>query len=166
MPEENADRIDRELLKTLFERVIPFNRFLGIRVRGIGANSATLELPFRPEFLGNPVGKTLHGGVISSLLDNCGGLAVWSQIGSADLVSTVDLRVDYLRPGRPETLVAVAQVVRLGNRVGVTQLRAFHPGGEEEPVAAGTGVYSVRRASASIAHLWEHLRAVTSGAQS
>jgi uncharacterized protein (TIGR00369 family) len=158
MDDDLDDRIDRDLLRTLFDQVIPFNRFLGVRVVSIGDGRATLELPFRPELLGNPVARTLHGGVISSLLDNTGGLAVWSQIGLDDLVSTVDLRVDYLRPGAPEPLVGDGQVVRLGNRVGVAQLRAFHPGREAEPVAIGIGVYNIRRTSTG-RDLWRQLLA-------
>ena len=91
-------RDDREFLRLLFDSIIPFNRFLGIRSVEIGDGVVVLELPFRPEFIGNPVTRALHGGAISSLLDPCGGLAVWSQIGLEDLVSTVDLRIDYLRP--------------------------------------------------------------------
>jgi uncharacterized protein (TIGR00369 family) len=153
--DDAADQRDR--LATLFNRIIPFNRFLGVRVAELGDGTARLELPFRAELLGNPVLETLHGGVISTLLDNCGGAAVWTQIDSGDLVSTVDLRVDYLRPGRPEPLVGTGTVVRLGNRVGVVELRAFHPGSEAEPIAAGTGVYNIRRASAASRDLWERL---------
>jgi len=70
---------------------------------------------------------------------------VWSSVGTHDRVSTVDLRVDYLRPGRPETLLGRAEVVRAGNRVGVAALRAYHPGAEDRPIAAGMGVYNVRK---------------------
>ncbi len=156
MDRDTAARVDRRLLRTLFEEIIPFNRFLGLKVREIGNGTACLELPFRPELLGNPVAGTLHGGAISSLLDNCGGIAVWSQIGPDDLLSTVDLRVDYLRPARAEALIATAELVRLGNRVGVVHLRAVHAGSEAELVAAGTGVYNIRRTSAG-AELWRRL---------
>jgi len=149
--------IDRERLTALFDSVIPFNRFLGVRVAEIGDGRASLKLPFRPDFVGNPILQTLHGGVISTLLDNCGGIAVWSQIGQDDLVSTVDLRVDYLRPGKAETLIGSGRVVRLGNRVGVVELRAFHPGSEDRPVAAGTGVYNIRRTPGDGTQLWDGL---------
>lgn len=157
-----SEPVDRALLRVLFEQVIPFNRFLGVRLREVGDGSACLELPYRPELLGNPVAGTLHGGVISTLLDNAGGVAVWSLIRQADLLSTVDLRVDYLRPGAADTLLARAEVVRLGNRVGVVHLRAFHPGREAEPVAAGVGVYNIRRTAAG-GELWQRLRDMLSG---
>jgi uncharacterized protein (TIGR00369 family) len=58
-------------------------------------------------------------------------------------VSTIDIRIDYLRPGRQETLVAEAGVVRLGKRVGVTDMRLFHPSAPNDPIATGKGVYNV-----------------------
>ena len=141
----SSGTIAPEQLRHLFERVIPFNRFLGMRVSELGDGRARIEIPYRAELLGNPLGLTLHGGVISSLLDVCGGAAVWTQISANATVATVDLRVDYLRPGRPDTLIGTGAVVRLGNRVGVAELRAFHTGAEDEPVAAGMAVYTVRR---------------------
>jgi uncharacterized protein (TIGR00369 family) len=160
MSEQQKKRVDPGRLTSLFEEVIPFNAHLGVKVQEIGDGSAMLELPFRPELVGNPLTQALHGGVISSLLDNCGGLAVWSQIGPEDLVSTVDLRVDYLRPGKPLTLLAAGAVVRLGNRVGVVELRAFHPGQRDRPIAAGTGVYNIRRVTSVKGgpDLWQKLK--------
>ena len=43
----------------------------------------------------------------------------------------------------------------LGNRVGVAELRAFHPGSEDRPVAAGMGVYSVKRDNGDEGGTWE-----------
>jgi len=137
--------VDPDQLRTLFEQFIPFNKYLGMRFVEIAEGHVRVELPFRPEFIGNPEIPALHGGVISTTLDTAGGVAVWSQARPMDRVSTVDLRVDYLRPGRGEKLIVVAEVVRLGNRVGVAELRAFHPGASDRPVAAGMGVYNVRR---------------------
>jgi uncharacterized protein (TIGR00369 family) len=133
-------------LAAAFEHHIPLNHWLGLKAAEILPGRVRVELPYKAELIGNPEIPALHGGAISATLDTTGGLAVWSQARPMDRVSTIDLRIDYLRPGRPETLVAIAEVVRLGNRVGVTQLRAFHVGEEDRPVAAGMGVYSVRRA--------------------
>lgn len=136
---------DAAELATAFEQLIPFNRFLGMRCIEVGNGRAVTELPFRPELVGNPEIPALHGGAMSSILDTTGGLAVWSKARPDDRVSTIDLRVDYLRPGRAEPLVVVAEVVRLGNRVGVATLRAYHRAAEDRTIAAGMGVYSVKR---------------------
>lgn len=152
MPTVTSPEIyDEAFLGRLFESYIPFNTLLGLRALEIGDGRVRSELPFRPELIGNPEIPALHGGVISATLDTTGGLAVWSRVKPMDRVSTIDLRVDFLRPGRSEALIAVGSVVRVGNRVGVVELRAFHAGEEDRPVATGTGVYSVKRRSGEAA---------------
>ena len=86
---------------------------------------------------------------------------VYATLNDAyDKLGTIDLRVDYLRPARPEKLVGQGRVVRLGNRVGVVELRAFQPSCGDEPVAAGTGVYNIRRSARSMGgDLWHKLLA-------
>lgn len=134
-----------EQVRQFMAEGIPFNRFLGLRVDELGDGHARLSVPFRPEFIGDPVRPALHGGVISALIDTCGGAAVWTTCGAHDRVSTIDLRVDYLLPGRGETLVAEGRVIRAGNRVAVVAIRAFHPSEPGATVADGKGVYNVKR---------------------
>jgi uncharacterized protein (TIGR00369 family) len=134
-----------ELRELMLDR-IPFNRVLGIDVLEVAPGRAVLVIPYRPELIGDPVRPALHGGVISALADTCGGCAVWSTIGDGDRVSTIDLRVDYLRPGRLEDLHASGVVLRVGNRVGVTTISVYHPAKPDELVAEAKGVYSIKRA--------------------
>lgn len=137
--------MDASLLRQVMEEMIPFNKFLGIRAERIDRGNVRLELPFRDELIGDPLKRALHGGVLSTLADVAGGAAAWSAIEDPMArVSTVDLRVDYLRPGRPHTVIADATVVRLGGRIAVTDMKMFHPGGESEPIATGKGVYVVK----------------------
>ena len=91
-------------LKTFFLEKIPFNRVLGIEIVELSPGRVVLSIPFRDSLIGDPVRPALHGGVISALADTCGGCAVWSVLSDEDRVSTIDLRVDYLRPGRLEAL--------------------------------------------------------------
>lgn len=136
--------MDPSALRQMMEEFIPFNRFLGIKVVELSENDVRLTLPFRSEFVGDPIRPALHGGVISTLADVAGGLAVWSGLAEPRArVATIDLRVDYLRPGRLETLDAVAHVVRKGNRVGVVDVTLVHPAHDEEVVATGKGVYNI-----------------------
>ena len=139
--------MEREMLNLLagmFEGT-PFVSYLGMVFNRVESGEVEMRIPFRGELIGNPILPALHGGVISALLDTCGGAAVWSQLGPADRVSTVDLRIDYLRPGRTEDLIGIGKVIRIGTRVGVADLRAFQPDDPEKPVAVGTGVYDIRR---------------------
>ncbi len=137
--------MDLELLKKVAEEYIPFNRFLGVQATRMERGLARLELPFREEFVGDWMRPALHGGVISMLADTAGGMAVWTALEKApSRVSTIDLRVDYLRPGKPERLIAEGTVVRAGRTVGVADIRLFHPGAEGEVVATGKGVYAIK----------------------
>ncbi len=121
-----------------------FNRFLGIRCVAITDHDVHLSLPFRPEFVGDPMRPALHGGIMSTLADVAGGMAVWSGLEDPRArVATIDLRIDYLRPGRLETLDARAHVVRKGNRVGVVDVVLFHPTNEDHTVATGKAVYNI-----------------------
>src|SRR5262249_47288117 len=95
--------------------------------------------------LGDASRPALHGGVIATLIDTCGGFAVWSQVGLEDRVSTIDLRIDYLAPGAPQALMADGTVVRVGHRVGVVDVRCWQPGAPERTVATGKGVYNIKR---------------------
>lgn len=137
--------MDLAILRQVMEEMIPFNKFLGIRAERMERGNVRLELPFRDELIGDPLKRALHGGVLSTLADVAGGAATWSAIEDPTArLSTIDLRIDYLRPGRPHTLLAEATVVRLGGRICVTDMKMFHPGGEAEPVATGRGVYAVK----------------------
>ena len=138
-------KIAPDLLKNVIEKMVPFNRHLGVECTGIGAGYCRLELEFRPELIGDPLRKAIHGGVLSTLIDAAGGAAVWSMVEPADVVSTVDFRVDFLVPGKQERVAVEAHVVRVGNRVGVVDMRAFHPIAPERTIATGKGVYNIKR---------------------
>jgi uncharacterized protein (TIGR00369 family) len=134
-----------DVLKQVCEEFIPFNKFLGVRVIRAEVGSVRLEVPFRPELVGDPMKPALHGGVLSMLADTAGGMAVWSAVeDELARISTIDLRVDYLRPGKLEPIAAEAVVVRVGGRVGVADVRIFHPTDEAATVATGKAVYAIK----------------------
>jgi uncharacterized protein (TIGR00369 family) len=136
--------MDPDILRQVMEQMIPFNRYLGVKVAALRDGFARLEVPFRDELVGDPLRPALHGGVLSALADTAGGAAVWTGLADERArVSTIDLRIDYLRPARLATVVAEASVVRLGNRVGVADVRLFHPDDDNHTIATGKGVYNI-----------------------
>ncbi len=135
-------------LLEFMEQGVPFNRYLGIRVAVIDDGFARLTLPYREEFIGDPERPALHGGVISTLADTCGGAAVWSAAEPESRVATVDLRIDYLLPGPLEEMACEGTVLRIGNRVGVVELRVFASSTPDSIIAVGKGVYNVWRPKA------------------
>jgi len=133
---------------------MPFNRLLGLKVTGFSADQAEVRFAFKPELVGNPVQQILHGGVIASVLDTVGGIMAISSalrrleqvehevlVAKMGKMSTIDMRSDYLRPGRGTEFIATAQVIRSGNKVCVCRMELHNEQGVH--IALGTGTYLV-----------------------
>jgi uncharacterized protein (TIGR00369 family) len=139
-------------LTELFEQKISFNQTLGLKVLRLGPGGPQLGFDMRPELVGHYQHGRLHGGVISATLDALAGLAMMVALAekhadeSAEQVmhrfarlGTIDLRVDYLRPGIGRSFTASAEVLRLGGRLGSAQMRLVNDAGIL--VATGTAAY-------------------------
>lgn len=136
---------------SLFRDQMPFNTLLGVEIVQ-DHDQLRVELPWQDSLTGNPLQKILHGGVTASLLDTVGGLVAIVQAIrltdddelpelQANLASmgTVDMRVDYLRPGRGQRFIATAKVIRKGRRVAVCRMELHNEQGDH--IAFGTGTY-------------------------
>ncbi len=80
----------------------------------------------------------------TALADTVGGCAVFTVIEPGARCSTIDLRVDYLRPGRLEGINAKAEILRVGNRVAVAKIDVYHSD-PSTPMAVAMGVYAIKR---------------------
>jgi uncharacterized protein (TIGR00369 family) len=138
------------LVSRIIAQHVPFNRVLGLEVESADPAAPKLRFAMRPELIGNTRRGILHGGVISAVLDVTAGfaimLALHKEAHAGDKVEfpnigTIDLRVDYLRPGRGEFFVATGRVVRLGNRIAVTHMEMVND--EGELIATGGAAYVV-----------------------
>ena len=141
-------------LVELFEQRIAFNQTLGLRVLAAEPGDVRGCIEMRPELVGHYAHGRLHGGVISATLDAMAGLALMVALAarhpadSAEQVmqrfgrmGTIDLRVDYLRPGLGPRFVALAEVTRLGGRIGSTQMKLLDDAGQL--LATGAAAYVV-----------------------
>lgn len=141
-------------LTDLFEKKLVFNQLLGLKVLGIDGQMATTRIHMREELLGHFVQNRVHGGVISAGLDATGGLAVMAAIGARHLdeppaqrlqrfakLGTIDLRVDYLRPGIGAYFDLSAEVLRLGSRVASTRMECR--GADGKLLSTGSAAYIV-----------------------
>ena len=138
------------LVSNIIENHIPFNKMLGLRLESMDPKAPKLAFDMRPELVGNARRGILHGGVISAVLDATGGFAIMLALAkepkpgekiSFPNMGTIDLRVDYLRPGRGKHFVSSAKVVRLGNRIAVTHMELTND--EGELISTGAAAYVV-----------------------
>jgi len=131
--------------KKLWEDLVPFHKVLGLKVVEIGNGRATILIPFKPELVGDPRINRIHGGVISTAMDAAGGAAGITTLGSDnDLISTIDIRIDYLYPGRAEDILVEGKIIKDGKSVIFTNMYAHHAQ-SNELIAEGRAVYRVRR---------------------
>ena len=137
------------LMRKVMEQHIAFNKHLGLKVESFELEAPKLRFDMRPELVGNPARQILHGGVISATLDVAGGFAIMLSLAaemtgiptSFPNMGTIDLRVDYLRPGRGKYFIATARIVRKGKRIAVTHMELHNDAGEL--IATGGAAYVV-----------------------
>lgn len=143
-----------KLMSDAFIYKMPFNHLLGIKLAHMTDDFVQLTIDNRPELIGNFTQNILHGGVIASILDVAGGMVCINRIlqritplvhqDIADKMSkmgTIDLRVDYLRPGRGETFTASASLLRDGNKIAVTRCELHNE--RNQHIATATATYLI-----------------------
>ena len=142
-------------LKEMFEEKIVFNRVLGLKITSLKPERVIGRIDMKPDLIGHFAHNRIHGGVISAGLDAMGGLAVLAAIGARHMdepplqrlqrfakLGTIDLRVDYLRPGVSDYFELHAEVLRLGSRVASTRMEFYGADGTLMSAAAAAYIVS------------------------
>jgi uncharacterized protein (TIGR00369 family) len=80
---------------------VPHCLELGMRCVRVGPGEVTLVIPYRDELVGDPTRGVVFGGVVTTLLDQAGGVAALASLPELIAIATLDLRVDYLRAAEP-----------------------------------------------------------------
>ncbi|PIJ50788.1 hypothetical protein BL250_09690 [Erwinia sp. OLTSP20] len=144
----------RQMIGDIFVYHMPFNQALGMTLLRLEAHFAELQIANQPMLVGNMAQKILHGGAIAAVLDVAAGLVCvtaaltrYEHIDEDELkqrlarMGTIDLRVDYLRPGRGEYFIASSSLLRAGNKVSVARVELHNDAGVH--IASATATYMV-----------------------
>ena len=125
---------------------------LGFALEGLHDDaSPRIRVPYRPEWVGDPDTGVLAGGLVTTLLDHVGGLAVWVAMDAFKPIATLDLRVDYMRAAQPgRDLLAQARCFRLTPTIAFVRGWAFEDD-PSDPVAAAQAAYVVNQRSSGVA---------------
>jgi len=143
-----------QLLTESWNEKMPFNQLLGLKITQFDSQQSEVCFSWQDKLIGNPVQKILHGGVTATALDAVGGIVAAASIierleeltlenvqQNLAKLSTIDMRTDYLRPGRGKHFIATAKIIRGGSKVAVTRMELHNEKGEH--IAFGTGTYMV-----------------------
>ena len=137
-----------------FLEQIPFNKVLGLKPTKLSHDYCEFKMNMKDDLIGNFLQGILHGGAISTALDVTGGamamVAAWQRLKDQDVPSeerpktlsklgTIDMRVDFLQPGKGKEFTIGATLLRIGNKVAVTRMEFKNE--EDTLIAVGTGTY-------------------------
>jgi len=97
----------------------PISELIGFRLTSVEPGKAVFELDAGPQHA-NPMG-TLHGGVLCDVADAAMGIAYASTLGEGETFTTLELKINFLRPFRTGRLTASARMVKAGRTIGLAE---------------------------------------------
>jgi len=144
------------LAEAIFQSV-PFLSWIGVEIVEATPDHVIAAFKPRDELIGNPHQQILHGGIISAVMDSVGGLvgilkyletvseeekqdAYAEAFKRVTKFATIDMRADFLSPGRGTGFVCEGRILRLGRHVVVSRMEFRN--GEGTLIAVGTGTYN------------------------
>jgi uncharacterized protein (TIGR00369 family) len=114
---------------------VPHSVALGIVVVDAKPGEAWLRVPYDEKLVGNPATGVIHGGVITTLLDNAAGVAVATALDELRSIATLDLRVDYMKPATPaRDVIGYCRCYKVTRHIAFVHGTAYHED-PEDPIA-------------------------------
>jgi uncharacterized protein (TIGR00369 family) len=95
----------------------PAAALLGFELLAIDPAQGTIRVRFaaRPEFA-NPIG-VVQGGFLAAMLDDTLGPALTATLEPGQFAPTIELKVNFIAPAQPGTLIAEGHVVARGGSI-------------------------------------------------
>ena len=97
----------------------PIATLLGFTLRDVEVGRAVVDFEADARHA-NPMG-TLHGGVLCDIADAAMGMAYASTLGEGETFTTIELKINFLKPVWTGKLVATGRVVKGGRTVGLVE---------------------------------------------
>lgn len=120
---------------------------LSIKVQSVSKGRLSTTVAFNSSFIGNTTPAVIHGGVTASIIDHVGGFGAWTVLPRSGLMlSTVDLRVEYLAPlpfgNGEEVIVCEAEVVNQSEKLVIADIYCWN---KDKTIlfATGRGLYNI-----------------------
>ena len=107
----------KESLLNWMQTKNPFWSLLGMELVEIKKGWAKIRLPFT-EKLANGIGVA-HGGAIFSPADSAVGMALVGMLEKDENISTLEMKINYLRPFNSGEIVAEAKIIHKGTMTAI-----------------------------------------------
>jgi len=109
---------------------------LGWRATAVAPGRVTMEMDVDERFA-NPLG-TLHGGIFCDLADAAMGIAYATELERGESFTTLELKINFMKPVWRAHLRAEGKVVKRGRTVGLTECDVFDDKGSLVARASST----------------------------
>ena len=117
----------------------PFWSLLGMELVAVKKGWAKVRLPYN-EKLTNAIGL-MHGGAIFSPADSAVGMALVGLIGRNENISTLEMKINYLKPVRSGQLIAEAKIIHKGSQTAVGDVEVRDE--QDVLIARGLATYAI-----------------------
>ena len=122
---------------------VPHAKAVGLSIVSVERGAAVLKLPYDDKLVGNPDTGVVHGGVITTLLDNGGGASVMTALDELRAVATLDLRIDYMKPATPgRDIVGYCHCHKVTRHIAFVRGTAYHET-PDDPIATAAMTFMV-----------------------
>jgi acyl-CoA thioesterase len=136
--EELNPRFKESLLDWMKTRN-PFWSLLGMEIIEVKKGWAKIRLPFT-EKLANGLGVA-HGGAIFSPADSAVGMALVGLINKNQNISTLEMKINYLKPFNSGAIVAEAKIIHKGTMTAIGDVEVRDE--KDNLIAKGLATYAI-----------------------
>ena len=133
---EKGIKKNRESAIKLFDHA-PMKKTFGMELSYNEQGNAIFHMPYNDKF--NHAFGSVHGGVLSTLLDNAGWFTAGPYYNT--WISTIDLQVQFLRPTSNSDLISIGEIVKCGKTLAFTRMKLLDS--NEKLIATGSATFSV-----------------------
>lgn len=144
-----------EMMKAAPDRInkTPFAQLLKIKPLDHEKGRVRLTAFFDDSLVGSVEDGFVHGGVITTLLDNASGLSIATALDTPMSMATLDLRIDYMRPADPgRDIIGEAECFHITRSVAFVRGWAYHEN-KDKVIATSSGAFALTPAKDMIARM-------------
>ena len=117
----------------------PFWALLGMELVDVKKGWAQVRLPIEKK-LTTAIGL-VHGGAIFSSADSAVGMALVGMIDRTENISTLEMKINYMKPVKGGGIVAEARIIHKGTQTAIGDVEVRD--GEQNLIAKGLATYAI-----------------------
>jgi acyl-CoA thioesterase len=142
MPIPEFEELEPGLKQKILEfgvRQIPFWTVFGMKIDDVRKGWARLRVTYQPQ-MANANGVA-HGAIAFALADSAVGTAMVGHLVPGERISTVEMKINYIRPFQEGEITAEARIVHKGTQTAVGEVEVTD--GRGQLVAKALATYAV-----------------------